>query len=45
MSGPRFYFGYSPRIALERGSSNENRIDKICQLITSSKYSIHNILE
>ena len=35
--------GYQPRIASERSDSGENRIDKICQLIKESRYSIHDL--
>lgn len=35
------YLGYNPRIASERSDSAENRVDKICELIRDSKYSIH----
>jgi hypothetical protein len=35
--------GYTPKIALERSDSGEQRITKICQLIKSSKYSIHDL--
>jgi hypothetical protein len=37
------YLGYTPRIALERSDSAENRIDKICDLINGSRYSIHDL--
>lgn len=37
------HLGFSPRIASERLDSGENRIDKICQLIRASKYSIHDL--
>lgn len=37
------YLGFYPRIALERSDSAENRIDKICSLISESKYSIHDL--
>lgn len=37
------YLGYDPRIASERSDSGENRVDKICQLIRDSKYSIHDL--
>ena len=37
------YLGFTPRIALERSDSGENRIDKISELIASSKYSIHDL--
>ncbi|MHA1613434.1 MAG: hypothetical protein ACTSYJ_01240 [Candidatus Thorarchaeota archaeon] len=35
--------GFEPRIASERKSSNEQRIDKIRELIRDSKYSIHDL--
>ena len=35
--------GFTPKIALERTDSGELRISKICQLIESSKYSIHDL--
>lgn len=35
--------GYTPRIAMERSDSGENRIDKIVQLIGESRYSVHDI--
>ena len=37
------YLGFNPRIASERSDSIENRIDKICELIGKSKYSIHDL--
>lgn len=37
------YLGYSPKIALESSDSGELRVDKICQLIKASKYSIHDL--
>ncbi len=37
------YFGFYPRIANERTDSTENRLDKIQELIESSKYSIHDL--
>lgn len=36
-------FGYFPRIALERSDSGESRIAKICECVTESKYSIHDL--
>lgn len=36
-------FGFTPKIALERTDSGELRISKICQLIESAKYSIHDL--
>lgn len=35
--------GYNPRIASERLDSGETRIDKICELIKTSRYSIHDL--
>lgn len=35
--------GFTPRIALERADSAEQRISKICGLIGESKYSIHDL--
>lgn len=37
------YLGFNPKIALERSDSGEQRIDKICDLIKKSKYSIHDL--
>jgi hypothetical protein len=37
------YLGFNPRIAAERSDSGEQRVDKICQLIEHSKYSIHDL--
>lgn len=37
------YLGYRPRIATERSDSGENRLDKICELIRQSKFSIHDL--
>lgn len=37
------YLGFHPRIAAERSDSGEQRVDKICQLIEQSKYSIHDL--
>jgi hypothetical protein len=37
------YLGYNPRIASERSDSNEARFTKICELISESKFSIHDI--
>ncbi|HYH87394.1 MAG TPA: hypothetical protein VEX60_18215 [Pyrinomonadaceae bacterium] len=37
------YLGFNPKIALERSDSGEQRIDKICELIKKSKYSIHDL--
>jgi hypothetical protein len=35
--------GYRPRVAAERSDSGENRLDKICELIRQSKFSIHDL--
>ena len=37
------YLGYRPRIATERSDSGENRLNKICELIRESRYSIHDL--
>ncbi|WP_085908890.1 hypothetical protein [Kiloniella majae] len=37
------YLGYNPRIATERNDSGENRLEKIRNLIESSKFSIHDL--
>lgn len=37
------YFGFSPRLANERLESGENRLDKITDMIRSTKYSIHDL--
>jgi hypothetical protein len=37
------YLGYAPRIASERSDSGESRLDKICELIRSCRYSIHDL--
>jgi hypothetical protein len=37
------YLGFHPKIASERSDSGEQRIDKICELIKESKYSIHDL--
>lgn len=37
------YFGHRPRIASESSDSGENRLSKICGLISSCRYSIHDI--
>ena len=37
------YFGYTPKIVSERSDSAEQRIEKICELIERSKYSIHDL--
>jgi hypothetical protein len=36
-------FGFTPRMATERSDSGESRLNKICQLIKDSKYSIHDL--
>lgn len=35
--------GYTPRLAIERSDSGENRLAKICEFIKTSKYSIHDL--
>lgn len=37
------YVGFLPRIASERSDSGETRIDKICALIRTCQYSIHDL--
>lgn len=37
------YLGFTPRIARERSNSGEMRIEKIKELIESSKFSIHDL--
>jgi len=37
------YLGKNPRIATERSDSGENRIDKICELISESRFGIHDL--
>ena len=37
------YFGYKPRLSLERADSGETRIDKILSLIKESKFGIHDL--
>jgi len=37
------YLRFTPRIALETFDSGETRIERICDLIRSSKYSIHDL--
>lgn len=37
------YLGYRPRIAGERFDSGEQRIQKICNLLIASKFSIHDL--
>lgn len=37
------YLGFNPRIASERSDSGELRINKICELIQISKFSIHDL--
>lgn len=37
------YFGFTPRLANERVDSGENRLDKITEMISGSRYSIHDL--
>ena len=37
------YFGYVPRLSLERADSSEARIQKIVELIKASKFGIHDL--
>ena len=37
------YFGYKPRLSLERADSAESRVDKILGLIKESKFGIHDL--
>ncbi len=37
------YLGFNPRLSLERSDSGETRIHKILQLITESKFGIHDL--
>lgn len=37
------YVGFNPKIGLERSDSGETRINKICELIRDSQYSIHDL--
>lgn len=37
------YFDYSPRLSLEESDSGTSRLDKIINLMRSSKYSIHDL--
>lgn len=37
------YLGLFPRLATERTDSAENRLDKICELIEQSRFSIHDL--
>ena len=37
------YLGFTPRISTERADAGENRLDKIKELIKSSRYSIHDL--
>ncbi len=37
------YLGFNPKIASERSDSGELRLNKICQFIRESKYSIHDL--
>ena len=36
-------FGFKPRIATEQSNAVKPRIEKICELIQASKYSIHDL--
>ena len=38
-----YYLGFNPRIASERSDSGESRLDKIKELIESSRFSIHDL--
>ena len=37
------YFGYTPRMALEKSDSGKPRLEKLLELIQESKYSIHDL--
>jgi hypothetical protein len=37
------YFDFNPKIASESSDSGEQRINRICELIESSRYSIHDL--
>jgi len=37
------YLGFNPKIGMERSDSGELRINKICEFIRISKYSIHDL--
>lgn len=37
------YLGFNPRIATERSDAGESRLDKICELVRESRYSIHDL--
>lgn len=37
------YFGFNPRLSLERADSGESRIDKILSLMEESKFGIHDL--
>lgn len=37
------YFGFRPRLSLERADSAESRIEKIIELIKESKFGIHDL--
>lgn len=37
------YLGFNPRIALETSDSGQIRIEKICELVRTSKYSVHDL--
>ena len=36
-------FGLTPRIAKERSNAGEGRVERILELVASSKYSIHEV--
>jgi hypothetical protein len=37
------FLGFAPRIATERNDAGENRLEKICNLIKDSKFSVHDL--
>lgn len=37
------YLDFNPRIAMETSDSGQTRIDKICDLVRTSKYSVHDL--
>lgn len=37
------YLGFNARIALESSDSGQTRIEKICELVRTSKYSVHDL--
>lgn len=37
------WFGFKPRVATELSNAAKPRIERICQLIQASKYSIHDL--